>query len=317
MNTDRVELSRKQSAYVADQIARFSSESPEKPAWLVPHVEKHGVLPLLIDWVETTGIMPDGAIRKFSADGAYSDYEGVRPVDEPVHFIAALVKGAQAHPPLRSLIPARPREARDCEDCGGAGQFQGRSEFICMCGGVGWRLPDEAPSGGAASDNPYEPPAAAPLDTREPQYQKTVPVLAAWATAAMFLAVSAALLYPFGGVEQMLARGNVPPLPRVIVETLAYRHVWHLLTAAAIGLAIALQSWRQARARTLGWVWVSLTLIWLAGYALSFIAGFYINLYALAAWQREVRLREIFTAYLAAMSIAVLLVMVWQRWRRA
>jgi len=152
MNTDRVEL----SAFVTDRIAHYRTESAENRLWLAPYVAKYNILPLLINWTETTGITPDGAIRKFSADGDYSEYEGLRTVDAQL-FFGALVQGARKYPELRSLIPARPHDAKTCESCRGLGLYPPDLDIVCECGGVGWRMPDGRPFNSDAAEAVIHP----------------------------------------------------------------------------------------------------------------------------------------------------------------
>jgi hypothetical protein len=152
MNTDRVKLSRELSAFVADRIAQYGTESDEKRSWLVPYVDKYKILPLLVDWTETIGIMPDGAIRKFSADGDFSEYEGLRTVDDAVHFLGALVQGTRRYPVLHALIPARPDDATTCGSCLGRELFPQYPDVVCECGGVGWKVPDDKSFSGDAAE---------------------------------------------------------------------------------------------------------------------------------------------------------------------
>ena len=86
--------------------------------------------------------MSDGAIRKFSADGGYSEYEGLRVEENCVVVIGSLVLRAREYPELQTLVPARPDDALTCEDCGGSGLLERMPSIVCSCGGVGWRTPD-------------------------------------------------------------------------------------------------------------------------------------------------------------------------------
>jgi hypothetical protein len=138
MTVDHVELTDAQAAFVAERIARFAVEQGDSN-WLVEYVEKYRILPLYIGWTETIGIMSDGAIRKFSADGDCSEYEGLRVEESSTAVLASLVRGARKYPELQTIIPARPDNAATCEDCAGSGVFEKMPSVICSCGGVGWR----------------------------------------------------------------------------------------------------------------------------------------------------------------------------------
>jgi hypothetical protein len=140
MNFDHVELTDAQSAFVAERIARYASERADAHDWMVPYVGKYRILPLYIGWVETIGIMPDGAIRKFSADGPHSGYEGLRVEEQSGLVLGSLVLGARKYPQLQTIVPARPDNALTCEDCAGVAEHF--PSMICSCGGVGWRIPN-------------------------------------------------------------------------------------------------------------------------------------------------------------------------------
>ena len=138
MNTDRVEVSTEVAEFIAARIAGYESECPEMYRWLVPHIKKHRILPLLVGWTETVGILASGEIRKFSADGSHSEYEELRPVEEPVLLLGALVQGARDYPDLKALVPEKQSSATECTVCGGSGVIENHPKLICECGGVGW-----------------------------------------------------------------------------------------------------------------------------------------------------------------------------------
>jgi hypothetical protein len=115
MKTDRVQLSKDLSVFVSTRIANYAHECEAQHQWLIPYVEKHAILPLYLGLVETFGILPDGRIRKFSADGEHSEYEELMSVEEFNQFMAAIVNGAKRYPGLTSAIPARPGNASTCE----------------------------------------------------------------------------------------------------------------------------------------------------------------------------------------------------------
>jgi hypothetical protein len=130
------------SAFVAARIAAYSSECPANQQWLAPYVQKLNILPLFSDWLETTGLMADGSVRKFSADGEHSEYQGLRLVEDRSLFLHTLVHGGKRYPPLLSLVPQRPDDAVSCQNCGGLGYFVSHPNAVCLCGGTGWLLAD-------------------------------------------------------------------------------------------------------------------------------------------------------------------------------
>jgi len=139
MKFDRLELSDELASFVTARIASFERECVEYQRWLVPYVKRLDILPLWSDWFESFGIQSDGSIRKFSADGEHSEYDGLRPVENQLQFIGCLVKGLKLYPQLRSAVPQRPKNAVTCHECGGSGVIG--SNVICKCGGIGWLYP--------------------------------------------------------------------------------------------------------------------------------------------------------------------------------
>ena len=139
MNIQGVTVSEELSAYISARIAGFEHECEENRRWLLPYVRKHQILPLFLDWLETVGIQKDGSVRKFSADGEHSQYEGLRVIEEQNLFTYSLVQGAKYYPPLQSIIPQRPDNAINCKSCSGAGSSEFHPNVICACGGLGWQ----------------------------------------------------------------------------------------------------------------------------------------------------------------------------------
>ena len=53
----------------------------------------------------------------------------------------ALYQGSLTYPELKSLIPARPADAKDCPYCAAKGfdpSSLGKQNIVCYCGGLGW-----------------------------------------------------------------------------------------------------------------------------------------------------------------------------------
>jgi hypothetical protein len=141
MDVFRVDLSPALVAFVRERIARFESEAEPHCVWLSPYVKRHNILPLFSGWVETHGITPEGLVRRFSADGEFVEYEGLREPEGRPHFITALFEGVKRFPELEPVLPVRPQNAVTCPTCGGSGIVP--SPFKCACGGLGW-LPRDA-----------------------------------------------------------------------------------------------------------------------------------------------------------------------------
>ena len=138
MNIQGVPVSQQLSTFISSRIACFELECQENRRWLLPYVRKYQILPLFLDWLETVGIQKDGAVRKFSADGEYFEYEGLRVVEEQRLFTYSLIQGAKYYPQLQTVIPQRPGNATSCIACGGFGALEGHPNVVCLCGGLGW-----------------------------------------------------------------------------------------------------------------------------------------------------------------------------------
>ena len=144
MVTSRVEMTPELSAFVATRIASYDFERAENQDWLIPYVRKHQILPLYSAWLETYGILVDGSLRKFSADGEHSEYEGLRELESWQALAHTLLSGAKRYSALAGLVPTRPSSAEACEQCSGRGHFESHPNVVCNCGGLGW-LPADAP----------------------------------------------------------------------------------------------------------------------------------------------------------------------------
>jgi len=144
LNTDRVDLSPKLSAFVAERIAQYPG-SAENTQYLDPYVEKFGILPMLTDWTDAIGILPDGAVRMFCTDSSWSGgYEGLRKLDEGQrkvdsgwNFLLAVLEGARKYPLLGSIVPALPDYMETCTVCLGSGRRLDEPVHLCDCRGLG------------------------------------------------------------------------------------------------------------------------------------------------------------------------------------
>ena len=122
------------SAFIAARVAGFSADAPERMRWAVPYVSEFAALPLYQGWTETIGIRPDGEVVRWSTEG---DFAGVRPVEDRMWLLSALVVGAQRYPELAALLPERTPDAIDCQCLNHPLVASG--QVLCgECGGVGW-----------------------------------------------------------------------------------------------------------------------------------------------------------------------------------
>src|SRR4051812_3342300 len=107
----RVPLSDEAVRFIADRIASFPTDPPDRLWWQAGYVTNFGALPLYLGWTETIGITPDGRVIRWSTEG---EYAGARPVEDRDWVLLTLVDGAARYPGLRSLLPERGAEAIDC-----------------------------------------------------------------------------------------------------------------------------------------------------------------------------------------------------------
>lgn len=95
-------------------------------------------LPLCIDWESCWAIQPDGRVVVFSHD---SENPQMREEEDPRLVNVALSQGSITYPEIRSLVPSRPAEARDCPYCAEKGiepKSLEEHNIVCYCGGLGW-----------------------------------------------------------------------------------------------------------------------------------------------------------------------------------
>lgn len=130
-------LTQEQSTHIEHLIDSFQGEAPETHQWLSPFVLRYKALPMYLGWFETTGLLANGQVVKWSTE---QEYEGVKPVDDLILFRASLMEAVNRYAGCEFLIPERPENAIDCDICEGTGTIQHpeMSKVICQCGGVGW-----------------------------------------------------------------------------------------------------------------------------------------------------------------------------------
>jgi hypothetical protein len=86
------------SAWIAARIDRYSAEATEPYQQReAPIVADFAALPLIRHWFETFGLRADGEVVRWHTDGP-DPYPGIRPVDDRVDWLCALVQGARWYP---------------------------------------------------------------------------------------------------------------------------------------------------------------------------------------------------------------------------
>jgi hypothetical protein len=129
------------SAHIHGLIETFLARDDPSIEWAKPAVMKHGFFPLYVGWIVTLGLRPDGRFVHWRHEDGI---DAVTPCDTPFLQRLALAYSARQNPELAALIPPPPPEAIPCAHCGGHGRLDGAvSRMICLCGGVGWRIPGE------------------------------------------------------------------------------------------------------------------------------------------------------------------------------
>jgi hypothetical protein len=133
----RVAVPPELSAFIAARIANYAAEATEPfHHWESPAVAVLAALPLMRHWFETFGLRAEGEVVRWHTDGP-DPYPGVRPVEERVGWLSALVEGGRRWPELRALLPARPADAVACRCAGHPALAPGKA--ICReCCGLGW-----------------------------------------------------------------------------------------------------------------------------------------------------------------------------------
>jgi hypothetical protein len=100
--------------------------------------ETMNALPLHGDPVYLWALRPDGVVLCLDHESFSLPFE---PEADPLKLYAVLLKGAEAYPELRALVPERPAGAQPCEACGGTGSAEGSPPptWGCLrCMGLGW-----------------------------------------------------------------------------------------------------------------------------------------------------------------------------------
>lgn len=133
----RVAVSQKLAAFIAARVANYPAEATEPyHRWEASAVAAFAALPLVRHWYETFALRADGELVRWHTDGP-EPYHGVRPLEERIDWLSALVEGARRWPELQALLPDRPPGAVACRCVGHPGFGPGKA--ICPeCCGLGW-----------------------------------------------------------------------------------------------------------------------------------------------------------------------------------
>src|SRR5262245_43195357 len=100
----QLKLTADQAGYIAARMDRFAEEAEPSTRWLVPAVHQAAALPLFWDGTVVAGIRQDGTVVVW---GVEEGATAAREVDHVLFVRRVLVYGANRHPALRGLIPAR------------------------------------------------------------------------------------------------------------------------------------------------------------------------------------------------------------------
>jgi len=113
---------------------------PDLDAKVSEVASRHGVLPIMEDFMGCWAVHPDGGLVFV----AWDDSDHLTPVREHIvdkpgtHVARAL--GSKRYPNLKGLAPVKTSESVVCPACGGSGiaPVSASSAFVCICGGLGW-----------------------------------------------------------------------------------------------------------------------------------------------------------------------------------
>jgi hypothetical protein len=132
----RLPITSKMAKMITARIASLPRDAPE--------VDGAWALPLYSDIGGVIGIRPDGTLVEWTRDGGGRD---VRPVDDRIWVLIALVAGARRYPELQPLLPVRRPGAVDCV-CRTIPKCVSGLIYCGQCGGMGWLATGESgPSG--------------------------------------------------------------------------------------------------------------------------------------------------------------------------
>lgn len=122
-------------------IQAFLSADRGAPPGAKDAVRRYGFLPLYFGWCATVGLRPDGSFVLWHHDNGP---DAIEPCTNSFLQRMALCQAVESFPALRTLIPPRPVQGVTCHVCSGTGEVGDHfSRLICVCGGLGWLIPDE------------------------------------------------------------------------------------------------------------------------------------------------------------------------------
>jgi hypothetical protein len=173
------------------------------------------------------------------------------------------------------------------------------------------------------NDNPYTPPQTAVADApdKAPAHDRYATAssralrIAAWAAVLLFTVMSLGVAFPLSTIEAGMADGKIPQLPRMVINTLALRHYWHLFPALALLIALVAQKRAHRNKLLRRWMWAALIILWMLAYAVgSVFSLFYITL-LFNIHGRDPRLSQMFGLYVVAVVVVIAVAHFWP-WRR-
>lgn len=97
-----------------------------------------GGVPVYADMGGVFVVFGDGRVLSLEHDTT-----NVRPVEDPVWRMVALVSAAKKFPELAALMPERPPNAVTCPDCGGSGVRFAKNLICGTCHYSGWVNPQK------------------------------------------------------------------------------------------------------------------------------------------------------------------------------
>jgi hypothetical protein len=121
-------------------ISDFLASPDPTREWLKEPVRQHKFLPLYLGWFSTIGLLSDCSFVRWDQE---EEPPILRTLSNAFLQRMALCQGIEHYPQLVALLPTRPDEAVTCSLCGGVGDVPGLPQIICVCGGIGWSIPEE------------------------------------------------------------------------------------------------------------------------------------------------------------------------------
>jgi len=126
-----IQVSAALSRRISEEIARLKPKT-------IGHINYEGIryqaLPLFGTLGQTWLLRPDGTLWRADSEMGLE----LEPLPANL-WIEAVMAGTERYPWLGEVLPARPPDARECEECHGLGRSLLGSEVLCVaCGGLGW-----------------------------------------------------------------------------------------------------------------------------------------------------------------------------------